>query len=462
MTQNNSTKKEKGFWNPPDIVSREECIKSSHAILTLPDIKIKQHEDIFRIRTLEKDWDIGAMIYEPMGSFKVSLGADRKKIGIFLLSGGDGDYKSMEYRALVLAGKFGYKVVTMTYPGRLYFDAPSRNWLGDTIYPDGTVRTPIWKKGELITPDQYEVIKDDSMRMKYGIRTVARAKPGTIFYYRMAGWPVAFEEGGKEAMRRHFPENEYSIYAHGHSTGGPFVSMLSQRVANITGILAIENSPFGYINEKKHAWSGGLGRLDGYKKFTKKENKRFDKFNDLYIITWKSRARYMGTEALGQEGPKALMRLPWLMEEVLEEWNKRKSRPNFKAEYMITYNIVPSLIKAARVTAERLQLNPKDTENLIERYLGYTRELSGSEVKPVPPFLFGITKNSRDHSPEVYREVILPMFKRMNPAPKVAITRFLSGVHGYTKPEKSLPMGVAPAVFQLWDKAIRNGFFVVD
>ncbi len=83
MTQNNSPKKEKGSWNPPDIVSRKECIKSTQTVLALPDIKIKQYEDIFRIRALEMDWDIGAMIYEPVGSSKISLGADREKIGIY-------------------------------------------------------------------------------------------------------------------------------------------------------------------------------------------------------------------------------------------------------------------------------------------------------------------------------------------------------------------------------------------
>ena len=64
----------------------------------------------------------------------------------------------------------------------------------------------------------------------------------------MAGWPAAFERGGIEAMTRNMPEDEYSIYVHGHSTGGPFVFMLSQRVPNVAGVMAIENSAFGYIN----------------------------------------------------------------------------------------------------------------------------------------------------------------------------------------------------------------------
>jgi len=160
------------------------------------------------------------MVYEPADPAQVARGADGKKIGIFLLHGGSGDFKSMEPMAKTYAGKFGHKAVAMTFPGRLYFDDPSRDWPGDTIHPDGTVRTPMWKQGEHITPDQYEVVRDTSMRLRYGTRTVARAKPGSIFYDRMAGWPLAFEAGMKEAMRRHFPEADYSIYVTGHSTGG--------------------------------------------------------------------------------------------------------------------------------------------------------------------------------------------------------------------------------------------------
>src|SRR5262249_23963874 len=85
----------------------------------------------------------------------------------------------------------------------------SRDWPGDTIHADGTVRTPLWKQGEAITPDQYDVVKDPSMRNRYGTRTLARAKPDTNFYYRMAAWPAAFEEGMIEANRRHFSEQRF-------------------------------------------------------------------------------------------------------------------------------------------------------------------------------------------------------------------------------------------------------------
>ena len=187
---------------------------------------MKEAEDIFRLAALGLDWDIGVRVYEPQPAANITRGADGKKVGIFLLHGGAGDYKSMEKFALLFAEKFAFKVVTMTFPGRLYLDDDSRDWPGDTIHADGTVRTPIWLKGEHVTPDQYELVRDTGKRMKYGTRTSARAKPGTRFYDRMASWPMAFEEGMKEACRRHFPVGEFSVYVHGHSTGGPYVSML--------------------------------------------------------------------------------------------------------------------------------------------------------------------------------------------------------------------------------------------
>jgi hypothetical protein len=448
-------------WEPPSLITREEIIAASNDILGRPDIPIKTREDLFRIQALEMDWDIGAVIYEPADPSKIPVGADGKKIGIFLLHGGSGDFRQMEKLAQLLVGKFGVKVVSGTFPGRFYLLDKSRDWPGDSVNPDGTVRTPLWKEGETITPDQYEVVSDTSMRERYGTRMLARAKPGTTFYYRMAAWPVAMEEGMKATMVRNFPEDEYSIYVQGHSTGGPMVSMLSQRVPNIQGVLAAENSPFGYVDEKKHEWSGHLGKIGNYERVSKKPKKRTDPFNDLYIRSWRDRARYKGPEALGQEGPNALMRLPMLMEEVFEDWQRQKARPQFKAEYLITHNIEGSLKEAAEVTAKRLKLGPEDTRKLVARYLGYPRELKGPGVKPVPPFLFGLAQNSRDHHIDSYKEVVLPMFAAMDPAPKVRVVQFGAGVHHIWAPEQDLPMGIAPAVVKSWIDAIVGGFFVV-
>jgi len=259
----------RGHWEPPETISREDTLARSAAVLARPSLPLRQTEDIFRIHALGLDWDMGVTVYEPADHAKLARGADNKKIGIFLLHGGSGDYKSMEPIAKLFAEKFGCKAVAMTFPGRLYLDDPSRDWPNDTIHPDGTVRTPIWRKGEHITPDQYEVVRDTTMRMRYGTRTVARAKPGSIFYDRMAAWPVAFEEGMKDAMRRHFPVADYSIYLTGHSTGGPMVFFISQRVPNVAGMIAVENSPFGFIQEEQHNWSGALGKVEGFGRVTK-------------------------------------------------------------------------------------------------------------------------------------------------------------------------------------------------
>jgi pimeloyl-ACP methyl ester carboxylesterase len=450
-------------WMPPEIISREDIIKMSETLLAKAELPLKQSEDVFRIHEVGFDWDIGAVIYEPEDSSKIPVGADGNKVGIFLLHGGAGDFKQMEELAFLIVHKYGFKVVSGTFPGRFYLDNPSRDWPGDPIREDGTVRTPIWLKGEYITPDQYEVVRDQSMRMRYGTRTLARAKPDTLFWYRMAAWPVAMEMGMRESMLRHFPVDEYSVYLQGHSTGGPMVSMLCQRVPNAAGVLAAENSPFGYIDAEKHLWSGALGKIGGYEKISnkKKVKERTDPFYELYIRSWRDRARYAGPEALGQEGPAALMRLPWLMEEVLESWDKLKMRPQFKTEYLITHNIRGSLTEAAEVTAKRLNMNKDETDALAGRYTGYTQELRGSNVKPVPPFLFGIAKDSRDHHIDGYREIVLPGFAKMDPPPRTAITRFGAGIHNISSPEQDLPLGIAPAIVQSWHDAIMGGYFVV-
>src|SRR3954463_12811845 len=366
-----------GIWQPPDSISREETLARSAAVLAKPSLPLRQTEDIFRIHALGLDWDMGVTVYEPSDPKQIIRGADGKKVGVFLLHGGSGDYKSMEPIAKVFAQKFACKAVAMTFPGRLYLDDPSRDWPDDTIHADGTVRTPIWRKGERVTPDQYEVVRDTTMRLRYGTRTVARAKPGTIFHQRMAAWPVAFEEGMKDAMRRHFPVERYSIYLTGHSTGGPMVFMICQRVPNVAGMIAVENSPFGFIQEEQHNWSGALGKVAGFERVTKKRAPRSDPFNELYIRTWRDRARYAGPEALGQEGPQALMRLPWLMGEIFDYLDKGKGGPPFKAEYIITHDIASSLEAAARATASRLKLAPDKTEDLVRHYLGFPYPQSG-------------------------------------------------------------------------------------
>ena len=443
-----------------EMVSRERCIAASEDVLARPERETRESEDVFRVNTVGLDWTIGVRVYEPADPAQIAVGADGKRIGAFFLHGGQDDWRQMEPWARVMARRFGWKVVVGTFPGRLYLSNPDRNWPGDTLLPDGSVRTPIWLEDEVITPDQYELHRDVSKRMRYGTRTVAHARPGTRFYDRMAGWPMAMEAGMTEAMRRHFPESEYSIYLQGHSTGGPMVCMLSQRVPNVEGILAAENSPFGYISRQQHAWSGSLGKVEGYERVATKPNDRHDPFYELYIRSWRDLARYRGPETLGTEGPSALMRLPWLMEEIFEEWQTQLVRPLFKCEYVITHDVEQSLRAGANATADRLELSDEDREALVQRYLGLTRELRGEGVKPVPNVLFGISRNSRDHSREVYEEVIMPMFRQMDPAPRIALQHFQAGVHKLWSATPELPMGIMPAVSMEWDNAVKSGYFL--
>ena len=117
-------------WQPPESVSREETLARSEAVLAKPDLPLRQTEDIFRIHALGLDWDMGVTVYEPADPTQIARGADGKKIGIFLLHGGSGDYKSMEPIAKLFAEKFGCKAVAMTFPGRLYLDDPTPRLAG--------------------------------------------------------------------------------------------------------------------------------------------------------------------------------------------------------------------------------------------------------------------------------------------------------------------------------------------
>ena len=248
----------------------------------------------------------------------------------------------------------------------------------------------------------------------------------------------------KTICRDHFPDGEYSIYLHGHSTGGPFVHMLCQRVNNIAGVVGIENSPFGYMYQKMvgYEWP--------------------DPFTDVVIRTWRDIARYKGAEVRSQEGEDALMRLPWVMEDVFEAWQAGVHLAQFKAEYMLHYANLNTLAEAARAAAKRLHMNKDETDALIAQYAGYTRELSGPDDKRVPPILLSICKHSRDHTEKAYREVVIPMFNAMNPAPKVHVVKLGTGTHGYEKPEEGLPMGLVPAIARMWDEAIMGGYYVAN
>ncbi len=424
-------------------ISREEIVRISEAVLAMPDHPLKVGEDVFRIRVAEMDWDIGGMVYEPRDSALVPTGADGKRVGLFLLHGGAGDHRSKDRMARFIAARYGYKVASMTFPGKLNLLDPSRDWPGDTMHSDGTARTPLWSADSPITPDQYELIQDRSdavKRAKWGTLFFLRAKEGTEFYYRLAAWPLAFEEAMKEVCRRNFRPDAYSIYLHGHSTGGPFVHMLLQRVENVAGLLGAESSPWGQLYARM------LGMSWEYP------------FNYLTLRTWRHIAKYAGPEA----GPDGAWRLPWLMEDVFEAWERVKGQPQFKAEYFVTYAALDALAEAAQVTASRLGMGVAERRELVKRYHGYTRELSGPGVRPVPPLLYGIARGSRDHTEERYRRVLLPALAALDPPPRARLVVFEAGVHGYEKPEDGLPRGILPAVTQTWHDAITGGYFAAE
>ena len=429
-----------GNWEPPVRIEKDELVRISDALLAEPDIEFTETEDVFRIHSNGLDWDIGNVVYQPKDPSKIAIGPDGKQLAIFMMHGGASDWRSIERLARTFCGKRGYKVCNMTYPGRFYFDNPEHNWPGDTFHEDGTVRTPIWQKGEAITPDQYDVKVDVSNRDIYGSRRYAVSKPDTLFHVRMGAWPKAIVEAMLNACARHFPPDEWSIYVHGHSTGGPFVHTAMQRVENVRGLVGIENSPFGLLFNKMtgHDW--------------------MTPFNYVLIRDWRELARYKGAELALAEGEKPLFRLAQVMEELFEQWEESKRFPQFKAENWY-HNRSPScLTEAAQVAAAYQNFNKDETDALIDEYLNYGVPLEGSGVKPVPNLLHGICDYSRDHTVDTY-EFLTAEYAKLNPAPKFRYIQLGTGVHSYWRTEEGLPLGVCPIVTKVWHDAIMNGYF---
>ena len=156
------------------------------------------------------------------------------------------------------------------------------------------------------------------------------------------------------------------------------------------------------------------------------------------------------------------MRLPWLMEDVFDDWRKVVHLPQFKAEYPLHYANTKTLAEAAKAAAKRLHMNADETDALVAQYAGYCHELRGTDDKRVPPILLSICKHSRDHTEKAYRDVVVPMFKAMDPAPKVRVVKLGTGTHGYEKPEEGLPMGLVPSVASMWHDAIMGGYYVAN
>ena len=429
------------LWPLPEELSRVDLVAVSSDVLARADIPIRTSLQQFRVQSQGLPWDVAGALVEPQDPGAVPVGPDGRKVGMFFQHGGEGDHRAMVPRAEFLAAKFGWRIFCFTMPGKFYFDDESREWPGDTINPDGTGRTPKWTVDAPITADQYELISDrtdPAKRAKWGTLFFLRARPDTEFHARMAGWPVAFEDTMRAACDRYFPADEYSIYVHGHSTGGPFMHNLLQRIDNVAGLAGMESSPFGCL------FSAMLGMNWQYP------------FTDLTLRTWRHIAKYAGSEA----GPDGLKRLPWLMEDVFEAWDKAKSRPQFKAEYVVTYGAVDTLEAAGRATAERLGLTDSATSALVERYRAYAAPLTGPGTRPVPPLLYGIAQGSRDHTAARYHDIVLPGLAALDRPPRTHLTVFGAGVHNYTRPEEDLPFGLLPAVGAWWQGAIENGYYI--
>jgi len=52
-------------WNPPSVISRQEILETSEAVLAMPDILLKVQEDIFRIHVLDMDWGGSVTAFHP-------------------------------------------------------------------------------------------------------------------------------------------------------------------------------------------------------------------------------------------------------------------------------------------------------------------------------------------------------------------------------------------------------------
>jgi hypothetical protein len=270
---------------------------------------------------------------------------------------------------------------------------------------------------------------------RYGTSIFLSAKEGTTFYKRMAGWPVAFEEGLKTAMARHLPVDSYSIYAHGHSTGGPFIHYISQRVDNFKGIVGYGTAQFGYMNN-------AAGSAFEYP------------FNYLRLRTWRDTARYADEGFVGKD-----LSLPQKMELVFAAWDQAKLQPNFKAEDFIHKNSVESLAEGAGVTAQRLGMGDEETQTLVERYIGYTRDLRGPGVKPVPPVLHINGRGDNTVTYERYTQFGKKLYDAMDPPPRTHAILFGAGVHSWGFKDDEIPHGIAPAVIYMWNEAIQEGYF---
>ena len=81
-------------YEPPSQVAIEDIVAASREVMARADISVRGDkgyiEDIIRIEAAGMQWDIGMSVHEPLDESRIAVGADGKKIGIFLLHGGSG------------------------------------------------------------------------------------------------------------------------------------------------------------------------------------------------------------------------------------------------------------------------------------------------------------------------------------------------------------------------------------
>lgn len=430
-------------WQPPEVLTEDQQAEVSAEVLSRPKIPYTVAEDVFRIECAGLGWDIAGNVYTPDAASPL-IGADGKKAGAFLIHGGGGDHRGMDNLARTLAEFFGIKVATVSYPGHWYWDSETHDWPG-TPQDDGTghPRLPQYDRQNPIGHDEYDLVSDDAfeVRQHRGTSFFLAARPGTQFWHRQAAWPLAYEMAFLHSCEKNFPADEYSVYLHGHSTGGPFAHMLLQRVPNGEGLIGMESSAWGALKVKTIDPNAGGERFP---------------FNYVTLRTWRDRARYMGVEA----GEWAIWHLPMLMEQVFEAWERDTSRAGMKVQHFVQYASVSALTDAANALADILGSGQDEREELIGRYLGYTAPLPVPGNPPVPPLLYIINEHSRDHRLDNYQGILFPLLDKIEPGPKYSLTYLHGGAHNVNARSEKLPRGAAVVGASIWADAITKGYYV--
>ena len=179
---------------------------------------------------------------------------------------------------------------------------------------------------------------------------------------------MAFEEAMKETARRRHRKSRFSIYIHGHSTGGPFAHDGGATNPHVSGTSAtgFRRSVICIRKSRVTEWqfpSIGCGSLPGLTR------------------------RAIFTKGMKDRG----IGLPMLMEPVrLERWEMEKRSPYSASRRLCPTKLdVTHSAAAARASAERLTISGiEKPTRWFRHHLGYAQEAFRyrREAGP-PPFL---------------------------------------------------------------------------